>query len=98
MTAILSDSKKRIAQASRQYKRCNNLFGVAVAGTAVDVKYAGVEKFYPMGDQVADGSISVDETGNYYSVRLGDLVPELNSFSNFYMNGHTLTLRFKINQ
>lgn len=50
-----------------------------------------------MGNNVADGSIQGDETGNYYSVRLGDLVPELNSFDNFYMNGHTLTLRFKIN-
>jgi len=51
-----------------------------------------------MGNNEADGSIRDDETGNYYSVRLGDLVPELNSFTNFYMNGHTLTLRFKINQ
>jgi hypothetical protein len=50
-----------------------------------------------MGNNKADGSISIDETGNYYSVRLGDLVPELNSFTNFYMNGHTLSLRFKIN-
>jgi len=50
-----------------------------------NIKYAGVEKFYPMGNQVSDGSISSDETGNYYAVRLGDLVPELNSFSNFYM-------------
>jgi hypothetical protein len=70
---------------------------VAVGGTAADVKYKAVEKFYPMGNQEPDGSISVDETGNYYSVRLGDLVPELNSFTNFYMNGHTFTLRFKIN-
>ena len=51
-----------------------------------------------MGNQLADGSIEIDEVGNYYSVRLGDLVPELNSFNSFYMNGHTLTLRFKINQ
>lgn len=51
-----------------------------------------------MSNNKADGSIVPEETGNYYSVRLGDLVPELNSFTNFYMNGHTLTLRFKINQ
>ena len=57
-----------------------------------------MERFFPMGSNVADGSISSDETGNHYSVRLGDLVPEINSFTNFYMNGHTLTLRFKINQ
>jgi hypothetical protein len=38
-----------------------------------------------MGDNLVSSSISPDETGNYYSVRLGDLVPELNSFDNFYM-------------
>jgi len=46
---------------------------------------------------VSDGSIEPDETGNYYSVKLSELVPELRYFNNFYMNGHTLTLRFKIN-
>ena len=58
---------------------------MAIGGTVANIKYAGVEKFYPMGNQVSDGSISSDETGNYYSCRLGDLVPEINSFTNFYM-------------
>ena len=70
---------------------------INAAAVSGSVRSKAVERFYPMGNNVADGSIQGDETGNYYSVRLGDLVPELNSFRNFYMNGHTLTLRFKIN-
>ena len=60
LTAIMSDTKKRLAQASRQYQRCNQIYGGAskvTAGVVAAVRTKGVERFYPMGSNIADGGI-----------------------------------------